>query len=97
MKPTREQSPYPKQCLNKVFTWFFVIFQKEFRQNKVIAFQTIMFLALAHFFGFWHRFKSLLEKGEIGLHFLFSNRNTKKSQTGFQSGKRLFMFAAQIA
>ncbi|MEW5768299.1 MAG: hypothetical protein AB1797_11895, partial [bacterium] len=41
-----------------------------------------------------HRFKSLLKKGEIGLHFLFSNRNTKKSQTGFQSGKRLFMFAA---
>ncbi|MEW5766286.1 MAG: GxxExxY protein [bacterium] len=47
--------------------------------------------------NFRHRFKSLLEKGEIGLHFLFSNRNTKKSQTGFQSGKRLFMFAAHIA
>lgn len=54
MKRTREQSPYPKQSLNKVFTWFFVIFQKDFRQNKVIAFQTIMFLALAHFFGFYN-------------------------------------------
>jgi len=40
--------------LSKEFTWFFSIFQKEFRQGKLIAFEMIMFLALAHFFGFYN-------------------------------------------
>ncbi|MEW5767613.1 MAG: hypothetical protein AB1797_08320 [bacterium] len=65
-------------------------------RNQIISWIWISDFGFSHF-GFRHRFKSLLEKGEIGLHFLFSNRNTKKSQTGFQSGKRLFMFAAHIA
>ncbi|MDM8551469.1 hypothetical protein QUF72_15390 [Desulfobacterales bacterium HSG2] len=40
--------------LNKEFTWFFVIFSREFRQDKRIAFETLMFLAIAHFFGFYN-------------------------------------------
>ncbi|MDM8548484.1 hypothetical protein QUF72_00345 [Desulfobacterales bacterium HSG2] len=37
---------------DKEFTWFFVIFSQEFRQDRRIAFETLMFLAVAHFFGF---------------------------------------------
>lgn len=37
--------------LDKEFSWFFIIFGKEFRQDKRIAFEMIMFLATAHFFG----------------------------------------------
>jgi hypothetical protein len=40
--------------LSKELTWFFSIFQKEFRQGKLIAFEMVMFLALAHFFGFYN-------------------------------------------
>lgn len=40
--------------LDRELTWFFSIFQKEFRQSKLIAFETLMFLALAHFFGFYN-------------------------------------------
>ncbi len=40
--------------INKTFTWFFIIFQKEFLQGKLIAFEMIMFLSLAHFFGFYN-------------------------------------------
>jgi hypothetical protein len=31
--------------------WFFVIFNREFRQTKTEAFEMFMFLAIAHFFG----------------------------------------------
>ena len=40
--------------LHKELTWFFVIFSREFRQDKRIAFETLMFLATAHFFGFYN-------------------------------------------
>jgi hypothetical protein len=40
--------------LHKEFTWFFTLFAKEFRGNKMIAFEMIMFLSLAHFFGFYN-------------------------------------------
>ncbi|QTA85825.1 transposase [Desulfonema magnum] len=40
--------------LNKELKWFFVIFSREFRQDKRIAFETLMFLATAHFFGFYN-------------------------------------------
>jgi len=40
--------------LNKELNWFFIIFSSEFRKNKLIAFETIMFLAIAHFFGFYN-------------------------------------------
>ena len=36
------------------FNWFFMIFSNEFRQNKLKAFETIMFLAVAHFFGLFN-------------------------------------------
>jgi hypothetical protein len=36
------------------FTWFFVIFQHEFRKSHPIAFEVIMVLALAHLFGFYN-------------------------------------------
>jgi len=36
------------------FTWFFVIFQHEFRKSNPIAFEVIMVLALAHLFGFYN-------------------------------------------
>ncbi|MEW6608599.1 MAG: hypothetical protein AB1414_14325, partial [bacterium] len=32
----------------------FVVFEEKFRQKQRIAFETIMFLSLAHFFGFYN-------------------------------------------
>ena len=40
--------------LDKELNWFFIIFSSEFRKNKLIAFETIMFLTIAHFFGFYN-------------------------------------------
>jgi len=40
--------------LNQEFMWFFVIFSKEFRQNNIEAFQTVMFLSLAQLFGYYN-------------------------------------------
>ena len=40
--------------LGKELAWFFSTFQEEFRQSKLIAFEMIMFLALAHFGGFYN-------------------------------------------
>lgn len=54
MKWSRKPSLYLKQSLSEKLTWFFVIFREEFRQNKLIAFETVMFLSLAHFFGFYN-------------------------------------------
>ena len=34
--------------------WFFFVFSKDFRLNSIEAFQTFIFLALAHFFGFYN-------------------------------------------
>lgn len=34
------------------FIWFFAIFHQEFRQGHCIAFEVLMMLAFAHFFGF---------------------------------------------
>ena len=36
------------------FTWFFAFFQHEFRQGNRIAFEVLMGLAFAHFFGFYN-------------------------------------------
>ena len=36
------------------FTWFFAIFHQEFRQGNLIAFEVLMTLAFAHFFGFYN-------------------------------------------
>jgi len=36
------------------FTWFFVLFHHEFRQGNRIAFEVLMALAFAHFFGFFN-------------------------------------------
>lgn len=36
------------------FTWFFATFSKEFRNNNKHAFETVMFMSLAHFFGFYN-------------------------------------------
>jgi hypothetical protein len=36
------------------FTWFFVLFHHEFRQGNLMAFEVLMALALAHFFGFYN-------------------------------------------
>ena len=33
------------------FTWFFVLFHREFRRGNIDVFQTLMGLSLAHFFG----------------------------------------------
>src|SRR4249920_2114237 len=35
-------------------TWFFVLFHHEFRQGNRIAFEILMTLAFAHFFGFFN-------------------------------------------
>ncbi|WYD80368.1 MAG: hypothetical protein V8K32_13780 [Candidatus Electrothrix gigas] len=34
--------------------WFFFVFSKDFRLNSIEAFQTLIFLALAHFFGLYN-------------------------------------------
>lgn len=39
---------------SKEIVWFFSIFSKEFQQNKRIAFETIMFLAIGHLFGLYN-------------------------------------------
>jgi len=36
------------------FTWFFSLFQREFRTSRPIAFEVIMVLALAHLFGLYN-------------------------------------------
>jgi hypothetical protein len=36
------------------FTWFFALFHHEFRHGKRIAFEVVMALAFAHFFGFYN-------------------------------------------
>src|SRR5882724_6202825 len=36
------------------FIWFFAIFHQEFRQGNCIAFEVLMMLAFAHFFGFYN-------------------------------------------
>jgi hypothetical protein len=36
------------------FIWFFAIFHQEFRQGNRIAFEVLMMLAFAHFFGFYN-------------------------------------------
>ncbi|RLC02754.1 MAG: hypothetical protein DRI57_29815, partial [Deltaproteobacteria bacterium] len=54
LNAVRQISREDNLMLNKEFTWFFVIFGREFRQNKRIAFETLMFLAMAHFFGFYN-------------------------------------------
>lgn len=35
-------------------TWFFALFHQEFRTGKQIAFEVLMILAFAHFFGFYN-------------------------------------------
>lgn len=35
----------------EAFTWFFLFFRQEFRRGNIEAFQTLMGLSLAHFFG----------------------------------------------
>lgn len=37
--------------LKDALPWFFVPFREEFRQGKKLAFELLMFLSLAHFFG----------------------------------------------
>ena len=36
------------------FIWFFAIFHQEFRKGNCIAFEVLMTLAFAHFFGFYN-------------------------------------------
>lgn len=40
--------------LKDALTWFFVTFSEEFRQGKKLAFELLMFLSLAHFFGLYN-------------------------------------------
>ena len=50
MSRIQEDNP----MMNKVFTWFFITFKEDFRKGNLVAFQTLMFLAMAHFFGFYN-------------------------------------------
>ena len=40
--------------LKDALTWAFVTFSEEFRQGKKLAFELVMFLSLAHFFGLYN-------------------------------------------
>jgi hypothetical protein len=48
--PKQEDDPMWQQ----EFTWFFALFHHEFRQGNRIAFEVLMTLAFAHFFGFFN-------------------------------------------
>src|SRR6266498_3296088 len=48
--PKQEDDPMWQQ----EFTWFFALFHHEFRQGNPIAFEVLMALAFAHFFGFFN-------------------------------------------
>jgi hypothetical protein len=48
--PKQEDDPMWQQ----EFTWFFALFHHEFRQGNRIAFEVLMVLAFAHFFGFFN-------------------------------------------
>jgi hypothetical protein len=36
------------------FTWFFALFHHEFQKGSRLAFEVLMALAFAHFFGFYN-------------------------------------------
>ena len=40
--------------LDKASTWFLVAYQEEFRQGKLVAFETLLSLSLSHLFGFYN-------------------------------------------
>jgi hypothetical protein len=48
--PNQEDDPMWQQ----EFTWFFALFHHEFRQGNLIAFEVLMALAFAHFFGLFN-------------------------------------------
>ncbi|MFZ5559485.1 MAG: hypothetical protein ACOZAL_01685 [Patescibacteria group bacterium] len=70
MQRSKESTYYLKKCLTENFTWFFVVFEEKFRQKQRIAFETIMFLSLAHFFGFYNP-KQLADFFGIGHQLLY--------------------------
>ena len=40
--------------LSQAFAWFLVTYQGEFRRGNVAAFETLLFLSVAHLFGFYN-------------------------------------------
>ncbi len=40
--------------LKQEISWFFAVYDSEFRTKTTETFETFMFLALAHFFGFYN-------------------------------------------
>lgn len=40
--------------LDQAFAWFLVTYQEEFRRGNVAAFETLVFLSVAHLFGFYN-------------------------------------------
>lgn len=40
--------------LDQAFAWFLVTYQEEFRRRNVAAFETLVFLSVAHLFGFYN-------------------------------------------
>jgi hypothetical protein len=49
------------------FIWFFAIFHQEFRQANCIAFEVLMMLAFAHFFGGCDRSTALIYHLSVAL------------------------------
>ena len=49
---TTRQEDHP--MWQQEFTWFFALFHHEFRQGHRIAFEVLMALAFAHFFGVYN-------------------------------------------
>lgn len=56
--------------LTNELNWFFWVFSKDFRLNSIEAFQTLIFLALAQFFGFYNP-KELADYLGINTHALY--------------------------
>lgn len=57
------------------FTWFFVLFHREFRRGNIDVFQTLMGLSLAHFFGCYNP-KQLADYLGIPHHQLYEQLKT---------------------
>jgi len=69
------------------FTWFFSLFQREFRQSNPIAFEVLMVLALAHVFGLYNPGIRIIRDSEVSVR--YSERvNSSKSSVSLQRTDR---------
>lgn len=76
------------------FNWFFILFNKEFYRNNKHAFETVMFLSLAHFFGLYNP-KQLAD--ELGVPHQRLYDHLKDNFTVYTLKRMLVKFMVKIA